>query len=97
MSLIGSGPFEADTMQNAQEEETMINYLSQAARRPFVETGVPGVTSSPIWGENGMARTSSRSRPALAFRFTTMKVGKRSSCCRARSASVNSWYRRAIT
>jgi quercetin dioxygenase-like cupin family protein len=31
----------------------MINYLSQAARHPFVETGVPGVTSSPIWGENG--------------------------------------------
>ena len=31
----------------------MINYLSHAARRPFVESGVPGVTSSPIWGENG--------------------------------------------
>lgn len=31
----------------------MINHISQATRRPFVETGVPGVTSSPIWGENG--------------------------------------------
>ena len=31
----------------------MINHISQSTRRPFVETGVPGVTSSPIWGENG--------------------------------------------
>ena len=31
----------------------MISHLPQTARRAFVETGIPGVTMSPVWGENG--------------------------------------------
>ena len=31
----------------------MVNHITQEVRRPFVETGVPGVTSSQMWGENG--------------------------------------------
>ncbi|WP_119419088.1 cupin domain-containing protein [Desertibaculum subflavum] len=31
----------------------MFNYLANADRRPFAETGFPGVTISPIWNENG--------------------------------------------
>jgi len=31
----------------------MINLITQGVRRPFVETGVPGVTSSHMLGENG--------------------------------------------
>ena len=31
----------------------MITHLTQAARRPFTETGFPGVTCSTIWSENG--------------------------------------------
>ena len=30
----------------------MVYHLSQAARRPFMETGFPGITSSVIWSEN---------------------------------------------
>jgi hypothetical protein len=75
----------------------MINHITQATRRPFVETGVPSVTSSRSGGKTAMAQTSSDSRPMPAFRFTTMKVGKRSLCCRARSASATSWCRWAIT
>jgi anti-sigma factor ChrR (cupin superfamily) len=31
----------------------MITHLTRAARRQFVATSFPGVTSSTIWGENG--------------------------------------------
>ena len=31
----------------------MITHLTKAARRPFAETGFPGVTCSTIWSENG--------------------------------------------
>jgi uncharacterized RmlC-like cupin family protein len=32
----------------------MIKHLPSAVQRKFVESGFPGVTSSTIWGENGI-------------------------------------------
>ena len=66
----------------------MINHITQARRRPFVETGVPGVTSSHMWGENGDGSDFIAFKAGRPLRFTTMKVGKRSLFCWARSASA---------